>query len=88
MFWKYSFFYSLWFDFALLDKDNNPYYFIEYNGKQHYDINDNWYNQIVNEGFDLKQDYAKEHNIPLLVIKYDEDLEFIFNKIDFSNIRE
>ena len=75
-------------DFALLDLNNNPFYFIEYNGSQHYNLNDPWYKESVVDGLVKKQEYAKIHNIPFLIIKYDEDIITILNHIDFSEVKE
>lgn len=76
------------FDFAIFDNNNNLKYFLEYNGKQHYDINDPWYKDIVKNGEEVKQKYAYEHNIPLYIIKYNENIIDCLNKIDFSQVRE
>ena len=76
-------------DFAILNDKQQIKYFIEYNGKQHYDTNDPWYKDIVEDGQKIKENFAKKQNIPFLVIKYDEDIEeFIMSNVDFSEIRE
>lgn len=76
-------------DFALLNKNNDVKYFLEYNGRQHYDQNDPWYKSEVEEGQQLKKQYAMKHNITFLIIKYTDDIrEFIFNKVDFSEVAE
>jgi len=62
------------FDFAILDKNNNVKYFIEYNGKQHYFQNGGWNteqefaNRVANDK--IKSNYCKINNIPLIVIPY------------------
>ena len=76
------------FDFAIFNSNNELKYLIEYNGRQHYDKNDNWYKEIVNEGDNIKQEYCSKNNIPLYIISYDENLKYVFNEIDFSEIRE
>lgn len=59
------------YDFAIV-KDNKPVYLIEFDGGHHYEEAGTHYNpdgkvQIHDE---LKNKYAKEHNIPLLRIPY------------------
>lgn len=76
------------FDFAIFNSKNELKYLIEYQGRQHYDKKDNWYKEIVNEGDNIKQEYCYKNNIPLYIIPYNEDLEFVFNEIDFSEVRE
>jgi very-short-patch-repair endonuclease len=42
---------------------------LEMDGQQHYDKTNSWYR----EGYDqFKDNWAKEHNIPLIRIKYNE----------------
>lgn len=80
-------------DFALIDKENKPYLFIEFNGNQHYDKTDAWYSDVIADGDNCKQKYAKEVNIPLIILNNNSDLsmelnkikEFVFSRIDFSN---
>lgn len=66
--------YSLPFDFALLSSNGNVRYLIEYDGKQHYQIIDYFGGE---EAFKLrkyhdqiKNDYCKKNNIPLLRLPY------------------
>lgn len=63
------------FDFALIKDDNTVYRLIEFDGKQHYtDISGIW-NSIdsledIQKRDQEKNEYAKEHNIPLVRIPY------------------
>ena len=80
-------------DFAILNNQKQPIGFIEYNGKQHYDINDIWYKPEVEEGLIIKEQYAYKNNIPFIIISYKDNIieklrDFIFNNIDFNEIRE
>ena len=80
-------------DFAILNNQKQPIGFIEYNGKQHYDVNDAWYKPEVEEGLVTKKQYAYKNNIPFIIISYKDNIieklrEFIFNNIDFNEIRE
>ena len=66
---------KLAFDFAIF-KNNKLNCLIEYNGKQHYDENHNFYKSKIeyNEAMHrdrLKIEYCTKNNIPLLIIKYE-----------------
>ena len=64
------------YDFAIFDKKNKQklLYLIEYHGKQHYIQNGGWNteqefkNRQANDK--IKEQYAKNHNIPLIIIPY------------------
>lgn len=60
---------SLRFDFAILNQ-NKVKACIEIQGSQHYDTNNGWYNYDVIEHDKMKQEYCKNHNIPLLILDY------------------
>ena len=57
-------------DFGIIDKNNCLIGAIEVNGIQHYDKNNPWYNQGVEDNLLLKQEYCQSHGIPLLIIDY------------------
>lgn len=75
------------YDFVLLDKNNNPYRIIEFDGIQHYKINSIFYkdnkenfNKLkIND--EIKNKYALQHNIPLVRIPYTQ-----LNKITWEVI--
>lgn len=75
------------FDFCILDKNDNIQYLLEYNGIQHYEYvkylhkNENNY-KIAQHRDQLKKDYCINKNIPLYIIKYNE--EIVKNKIIFN----
>ena len=76
--------YPLHFDFALL-KNDKPYYLIEYNGKQHYEPIEFFggekqfkINQIRDN---IKREYSRNYNIPLLELKYDLSTDEIKQQI-------
>lgn len=71
-------------DFAILNQNKKPILFIEFNGKQHYDTQDAWYSEKGVKSDQLKQEYAKNKNIPLIIIKYDDNINDVMNHIDFS----
>ena len=63
------------FDFAILNENNEVLYLIEYDGKQHFDINSTWNNDCSQflktvERDKFKNNYCKTHNIPLIRIPY------------------
>ena len=57
-------------DFGIVDNNSNLIGAIEVNGIQHYDKTNPWYNQGVEDNLILKENYCKENNIPLLILKY------------------
>lgn len=67
-------------DFAIFI-NNEIKAFIEYNGKQHYNKNDPWYKEVVEEGLQLKKEYAIKNNILFFEIKYNDDLNKELNNI-------
>ena len=78
------------FDFAIFDNENNLLCFIEYNGKQHYQVTGGWNTQ---EAFEItqnrdaqKRNWCKKLNIPLYEIAYNEDLEEKLNQIFLGGI--
>lgn len=58
------------YDFAIIDNNNTVLRLIEFDGEQHYRTSSNFWSpkQIRNDK--LKNQYAKEHNIPLVRIPY------------------
>ena len=61
---------KLRYDFAIIDKDNIPIRLIEFDGIQHFNKNDPWYNLDLIKRDKLKNEYALNHNIPLVRIPY------------------
>ena len=62
------------FDFALL-YNNRVIGLIEYQGEQHYNPKVAWYSEDLIERDNRKREYCKEHNIPLLYLAKDSDIE-------------
>lgn len=62
------------FDFAILNDNDDLKYLIEYNGKQHYIQNNGWNTPLEfktrTQNDELKLNYVKEKNIPLIIIPY------------------
>jgi len=72
------------FDFAILNKDGLDF-LIEYQGIQHYierAFGSETFGQYQREVTDpIKKEYCKTHNIKLIEIRYDEDIEEALNNI-------
>lgn len=66
--------YKLRFDFGIYNNNNKLLCLIEYNGKQHYDKNNHYYSEEGIYRDKLKIEYCKKNKIPLLIIRYDEDI--------------
>lgn len=60
------------YDFILLDKDDNILRIIEFDGIQHYDKTCMFYSPEQCENDRIKNEYAKNHNYPLVRIPYQE----------------
>ena len=78
--------YKLRYDFGI--KASNRLVLIEYNGRQHYDSSCFQFLDSDENEFDyrhscdlLKENYAKEHNIPLLIIHYTSNVQDIRNQL-------
>ena len=82
---------KLYFDFGILNNKGNLEYLLEYNGEQHY-IYKKQFNMteeefLISQHRDkLKQDYCEKNNIPLYIIKYDEDINEKFNLFCTKNV--
>lgn len=76
------------FDFCVLDNLENIKYLIEFNGKQHYNFY-KWFHKTedeyrLNQYRDkLKMEYCIKNNIPLHIIKYNQNIETELSKIIF-----
>ena len=74
-------------DFAII-KNNLPIGFIEVDGVQHYDKNNPWHNQGVEENSELKEKYSQKYNIPILHLFYNnnqinlQELENFLSKLE------
>ena len=69
--------YHLRFDFVILKDDNSISHLIEYNGQQHYECSEEWWNtqesfQMLQLNDSVKKQYCEAHNIPLIIIPYYE----------------
>lgn len=57
------------FDFAIFN-ENKLVGLIEFQGEQHYTPSNGFYNETLIEHDKMKKEYCKNHNIPLIEIKY------------------
>ena len=57
------------FDFAIFNEDKLVG-LIEFQGEQHYIPSNGFYNETLIEHDKMKKEYCKNHNIPLIEIKY------------------
>lgn len=57
------------FDFAIFN-ENKLAGLIEFQGEQHYIPSNGFYNETLIEHDKMKKEYCKDHNIPLIEIKY------------------
>ena len=68
---------KLRFDFCVFDDNDNIQYLIEYQGEQHYhnvfNLSDESFREAL-ERDELKRQYCISHHIPLIEIRYDEEL--------------
>ena len=76
----------LYFDFGIFDNNDNLKYLLEFNGEQHYKFKPFFHKTeedfLVSQLRDvLKKDYCEKNNIPLYIIKYDEDINEKINKL-------
>lgn len=71
------------FDFVLF-QNGNPYLIIEYNGRQHYKVTGGWNTKEQLEQTQRrdreKLQWCEDNHYPILIIKYDEDINKILEK--------
>lgn len=74
------------FDFAIFNKDKTLNCLIEYQGSQHWDLNNPWHTEQLEMYDDKKKQYCKEHNITLYCLtKMDnivEEIKSIINGLE------
>lgn len=73
------------YDFIILDINNNPIRLIEFDGKQHYKSIDYFGGEerlkMQQKNDEIKNNYAKEHNLPLIRIPY-----YSIQEITYENL--
>lgn len=61
---------ALRFDFGILDCNKNLIFLLEFDGEQHFNSNSAFYTEDLIKNDKIKNQYCKEHNIPLVRIPY------------------
>ena len=76
----------LYFDFAIFNEDKTIKCLLEYQGEQHYSDNQRGLWKSPKKHDNMKRDYCKKHNIPLIEIPYTDfdilDDNYLKNKLD------
>ena len=63
------------FDFAIFNSDGILSCLIEYQGSQHWDINNPWHTEQLEEYDSKKKQYCEQHNIPLFYLDKNSNIE-------------
>ena len=79
--------YPLRFDFAIFNNNHELVGLIEYQGEQHYNTNNPYYNENIVKSDKMKQEYCQNNSINLYEIKYNENLDEKMKQI-ISQIKE
>lgn len=81
------------FDFAIFNNDNSLAYLIEFQGKQHYYDTNKDYGYYSKENLKIlkqhdieKVEYCKQHNIPLIIINYEQLNNLNLDVLYFPNL--
>lgn len=76
------------FDFAIFDYNNNLYCLIEFQGEQHYNTSNGYYNETIIKHDKMKIDYCKKNNIKLNIIKYKRNHNLTFDELGLEDLNE
>lgn len=79
------------FDFAILDNKQNVKCLIEFQGEQHWQTSNGFYNEKLVEHDMLKKQYCKQHNIPLYFLYYKSRVQnqvVLEDLLKFKEIKE
>lgn len=76
------------FDFAIFDNNNNLYCLIEFQGEQHYNSSNGFYNETIVKHDNMKVDYCKNNNILLKIINYKRNHNITFDELRLEGINE
>lgn len=76
------------FDFAIFDYNNNLYCLIEFQGEQHYNTSNGYYNETIIKHDKMKVDYCKKNNIKLNIIKYKRNHNLTFDELGLEDLNE
>ena len=73
------------FDFAIF-KNNQLFCLIEFQGEQHYNPSNGFYNEIIIEHDKMKREYCDKHNIKLIVINYKRNYDIKYEDLRMEEI--
>ncbi len=76
------------FDFAIFNKENKLYSLIEFQGEQHYNSSNGFYNEDIVRHDKMKIDYCKNNNIKLHIINYKRNHDIIFEELGLEDLNE
>lgn len=76
------------FDFAIFDCSNNLYCLIEFQGEQHYNTSNGYYNETIIKHDKMKIDYCEKNNIKLNIIKYKRNHNLTFEELGLEDLNE
>lgn len=63
------------FDIAIIDDNKQVIFLIEYQGEQHFNKNNPWYDSNIVKHDKMKREYCTDKSIPLLIITYNDNIE-------------
>lgn len=75
------------FDFAIF-KNDLLYCLIEYQGSQHFDANNGYYNESIIMHDEMKIKYCKENQIPLKIIKYKRNYDLQWKDLGLEELND
>lgn len=76
------------FDFAIFDRKDNLYCLIEFQGEQHYNSSNGFYNEDIVRHDKMKIDYCKNNNINLHIINYKRNHNISFEELGLEDLNE
>ena len=81
---------ALRFDFAIFDEKDNLLCLIEYDGIQHFDKNNKFYNDDIKLHDRMKNDFCEKNNVKLFRINYKQNINTEINEIKkyLTNIKK
>ena len=75
------------FDFAVFNNEDKLLGLIEFQGEQHYNPSNGFYNETIIEHDKMKKEYCKTCNIPLIEIQYKKNYELKLEDLQLEKLR-
>ena len=75
------------FDFAVFNNEDKLLGLIEFQGEQHYNPSNGFYNETIIEHDKMKKEYCKTCNIPLIEIKYKRNCDLTLEDLQLEKLR-